>query len=783
MVTRNRLLGRKIRRDLRRRPAQAAAIAVTVMLGVLLFVASYDSFRNLSASYAQTYTRLHFADATADGGDPSALAAAVRTAPGVERVSVRTQADVPMTVAGAKLIGRITGLPADPGSGVDTVALDSGRMPDPAQPNDVVVEHHTAATFGISPGARLRIFDGNAWTEVTVVGIVRSPEYLWPARSRQEVLVDPHSFAIVFAPQTQATRLSGQAGPNQTVVEMRSTASSSDLDRVVDRLRGAGAVDVTTRAEQPSNAALHEDLAGFSEIAVGFPLLFLLAAGIAEYVLLTRLVRAERPVIGTLLAMGARRTALVRHYLGYGVVVAGLGAVLGVVLGAVLTAVITAAYTKAIGIPDTVVSHRISTAAIGLILGVLAGALAALVPALSAARVAPAKAMRGDGDRPVRPGMLARWSARWTALPTVPRMALRSLGRDPRRTLATMVGTILALVLVLASVGMATSMRRAADVQFGQVTREDADIVTTPGTGDLADRLRQVPSVTDVEPQLTTTITVRGNGTSYTTTLTGLRTDTTMHGFRTVAGPPGLPGDGVVAGEQLATRLGVRVGDMITATAAFGTPRQVRLVALVDEPLGTTLYAALPTARQMAPNALSGYLIRFGEGADREAVRVAVTGLSGVVAYSDTHALQAQFDQFLNLFWVFIGVMVVLGAALAFTVIYVTMTVNLTERTIELATLRAAGAPNRRLTAVLATENLTATACAVPIGLAGGIAVAWLFLRSFDSDMFSLHLALDSGGVVLAVLAVLAAAALSQLPALRFLRRIDIARVVRERAL
>ncbi len=92
--------------------------------------------------------------------------------------------------------------------------------------------------------------------------------------------------------------------------------------------------------------------------------------------------------------------------------------------------------------------------------------------------------------------------------------------------------------------------------------------------------------------------------------------------------------------------------------------------------------------------------------------------------------------------------MLTLGAVLAFTVIYITMTVNLTERTTELATLQAAGVPNRRLAAAPATENLTATLLAVPLRLAAGIAVGWTFL-----------------------------------PTLRFLRRIDIARVTRERAL
>ncbi|WP_245721367.1 ABC transporter permease, partial [Nocardia pseudovaccinii] len=378
----NRVLATKILRDLRRRTTQVAAVAVTVLLGVLLFVATYDSFRNLETSYQQTYARLHFADFTATGGNPARIADALRGAPGVARVAVRTQADTAMSIGGTKLLGRIVGLTGP--AGVNEISLAAGRLPDPAHPDEVVVEHHAAQTFGLHVGSQVRTFDGTSWHTVTVSGIAWSSEYLWPARSRQEVLGDPHGFAVVFAPQPEVTRLSGRAGPDQTLVEMNSGATASERDQVTRLLRDAGALDVQTRADQPSNAALHEDLSGFSELAVAFPALFLVAAGVAEYVLITRLVLAERPIIGTLLAMGARRRTVVGHYVGYGLGMVLAGTVFGVLGGFLATSAVTAAYTEAVGIPDTVVEHRASTAIVAVLLGLLTGVAAGLAPAVAA---------------------------------------------------------------------------------------------------------------------------------------------------------------------------------------------------------------------------------------------------------------------------------------------------------------------------------------------------------------------------------------------------------------
>lgn len=776
-----RALQKKALRDLRRRLPQAAAIGVTVMLGVLLYVVSYDSFRNVQASYDRTYVRTHFADLTVTGGDPDTIAAAVGKSGGVERVDTRTQVDQPMMIGATKLVGRVVGMPRVSGTEINEIDVIAGGLPDPARDDQVVVERHTARTFGLAPGGHVQVFDGTRWHDVTIAGVAQSPEYLWPARNRQDVLGDPHAFAVIFAPELLARTLSARSTPNQTLVEMTSAATQSDRDRVTRLIRSAGAVDIEDRGDQPSNAALHENFNGFRVMAIGFPALFLTAAAIAEYVLLTRLIRTERPIVGALLALGARRGAVVRHYVWYGAVVAAIGALAGILAAVAATYAYTKVYASLLSLPDTVIEHRIPTAVIGFALGLTTGVIGGLAPAIGAARTSPAQAMRGD-DHPVGTGLLARLSTRWTLLPVAARMALRSLTRSRRRTVATMVGGVLALVLILASAGMLTSVRAMLAIEFGDVQRQDATVLVAAGANDVGAQLQSLPGVAIVEPATIARVTVAANGHAYPTTLTGLEPATVMHGFRTADGTGRmLPADGVLAGAALADKLGVRIGDEMTVIPATASAGHVRLAGLLDEPLGTALYATNAAARSITNGGPNGYLLRFGNDVDRDRVRVAASGLTGVVAYTDTHAVENQLDSFLVIFWVFAGAMLMLGALLAFTVIYVTMSVNLAERTSELATLRAAGAPVRRLTAALAIENIAATLLAVPIGLAAGVAAGWLFLRSFNNDLFSLHLSIGPMALILATVAVTAAAAFSQLPAARLIKRIDVARVVRER--
>ena len=772
----------KTRRDLRRRLAQFAAVGLTVFLGVLLFVATYAAYRNLDTSYQRTYQRLSFADLTATGGDPDRVAAAVRSSDGVAAVATRTRAQLPVVIGGDKLLGQVIGAPVDRPAAVDRVDVIAGDRLSAADPDGVLVEQHTAKTFDLVPGDGLRVFDGSGWRALTVRGVVDSPEYLYPASNRQNVLGDPHSFAAVFAPEQTVQTLAGTAATRQTLVRLRDPGAAA---QVTDQLRAAGATAVQAQADQASNAVLQQDLTGYSELSVAFPALFLTAAAIAAYVLITRLVLAERRVIATFLAAGVSRATVVRHYLGHGVITGTVAAVLGVVAGTFATAAVTDAYTTGLGIPDTVVRQHPFVALLGVLFGLVVGLVGGAAPALATSRVAPAEAMRGGSGTQRPPGRLGLALSRTHRLPVSWRLALRELTRSRRRTVATMAGTVLSLILVLVSAGMITSMKSMLDVQFTQIQRADVTVTAEPSATGLPAALSAVAGVAAVEPTTTTSVTAVAGDRSYATSLTGFRADTAMHGFRGTDGRfRDLPTDGVLAGSALADRLDVAVGDTITVAGAGAESHPVRLAGLLDEPIGTALYGTVDTVAEVTGTTPNGYLLRLGPGdVDRDRVRADVSGLPGVVAYTDGHALYEQVQKYLGLFWIFVGIMLVLGAILALTVIYVTMTVNIAERTTELATLRAAGVRTSRIAGLLATENVAAVLLAVPLGLAAGALAAWAALRAFHSDLFSIQLKLGWPTLLAAGLAVVAASLVSQLPAVRAVRRLDIARVVRERAL
>lgn len=677
-----RLLRVKRRRDLRRQRAQFGAVIATLFIGVALFGATSDAYRNLNASYRTLYADLRFADLTVTGGPVREIARRAEAAGAL--ASIRAVTDVPFEVDGSKLLGRVVGMPSDAQPLVDRVQVLSGTYLSPSRERGVLVEQHMASHFHLAPGDALRILGPGGWTTVEVVGIAASPEYLWPARSRQEVLVPPGDFGVLFVPEALAQQLSPSSAADQVAVYGAGPGLVSELSRVA---RSGGSLDVVPRSEQPSNAALQEDVSGFGELAVLFPILFLAAAAMAAFVLLSRLVRSQRAEIGTLTANGFGRRTIFRSYLGYGIWAGLVGGVLGAVGGVALGAWITHLYTSAISVPITVIRFSWGTPLVGIAIAVLAAVLAAAAPARAAASITPAEAMRGTtpattGGRSV----IERLVPPARALPGRWKLALRNIGRSRRRTISTLVGVVLSLVLVLVSWGMLDTTSILLSRQFDTVQRQDAQLYFAggPATASELSAARAVPGVAAAEPAAELPVSISDAGRSYATTLLALPQDTTMHTFLLEGGGTGhLSGTGLLVGKALSGLIGVSSGDLVTvASPALPGPIRLAISGFLDEPLGTFAYVSLPGLEQaVGTNALANTaLLRFAPGADRSEVLNRLQAMSEVSVVVDSRGLASSASSLMGLFYVFVGVMLLFGGLMSFALMFNTMSANISER-------------------------------------------------------------------------------------------------------
>jgi putative ABC transport system permease protein len=271
----------------------------------------------------------------------------------------------------------------------------------------------------------------------------------------------------------------------------------------------------------------------------------------------------------------------------------------------------------------------------------------------------------------------------------------------------------------------------------------------------------------------------------YDTALRVLPANTTMHLFRSTGGEwLDLPGGGLLVGQGVRDLLDLREGEAVTITGPeFGTGIEVPVAGFVDEPLGTLVYASREAAEaRLGTLPVTSALVRYEPGADPTDVRNALTGMVGVAAFEDAKAVYQTVRDFMVLFYGFVGIMLLFGGAMAFALIFNAMTVNISERSREVATLLAVGVRRRTISHLITGENLLVALAGIPVGLVVGHWVSALAMASFESDLFSFDLYIRPTTYLFAALAIVVVALISEWPGLRALRRIDIPRIVKERS-
>jgi putative ABC transport system permease protein len=776
------VLARKLRRDVWRQRAQFGAVVVVVAIGIAVFVAANDAYRNLKDSFATAYSTQRLPDVVLSGPNADVVVNETARLPGAPYVTERIQQDSGARIADHTLLSRVVSIPDRGQPQVAKLAVRQGRLP---RSGEVLVEQHLADHFNLKPGSTIELFGPGGWQPVVVSGSGLATEYFWPARSQQEVMTSAEQFGVVFAPETFATTLM-TAPEHQVALYARDRSQASALVAAATALARDHGLVVQARKDQPSFVALDQDVQTFGQFANLLPLLFLVAAVLGAFILLSRLVSAQRAVIGTLAANGIAPRTLRRHYLGYGLVAGAAAALPGVALGVVLGRWLTTMYTDALGLPLHVTSLQVTTMVLAAAAGIAATALAAWGPARAAARTTPAEAMRvapaGRGAR----SLLERIVPPVHHLPARWRMVVRGLGRNRRRATFTVVGVALSLSLVLVFAGLRDTVANVLDLQYGTVDRSDGQLYATPGrTTELVTAARRDPAVAVAEPFARVEAALTYRSKRFDTILIGLPPQTTMHHFVEPGGPTvTLPASGVLLGRGLGNLLSIRAGDKVTITAADGTRLTERARGFVDEPLTAVAYTSLEHLNQAVGRSMdSGALIKLRPGVNRDAATHRLGQLPGAAAYFDNAALEATLRDAFQIMDVLVGVMLLFAIVMAIALLYNAMSANLAERSVELGTLNAAGMSRGILGRLVATENLLLTVIGIPIGLVAGIGIARWFMSNYENLGYRWELRMRPSTIVLVVLAVFAASLVAQWSTWRALKRINVATIVRERAL
>ncbi|MEZ5352165.1 MAG: FtsX-like permease family protein [Bryobacteraceae bacterium] len=784
----------KVFRDAARNAGQVAAVAAVIAVGVATFVTMRTSYHALVRSQAAYYTQYRFADVFANlRRAPDSLAARIVAIPGVSAIETRLVYSITLDVPGLPepASGRLISLPTAFSSAVEPrlnrVYIRSGRAPHPGARNEVLASEAFAAANDLHPGDSIHGILNGRWTRFLIAGIAISPEYVYELQGAA-FFPDNRRFGVFWMPRDSVAAAFGMTGAfNDLSLRLAPGANQEEvisrLDRILTRYGSPGAYG---REDQLSHRFLSDEIRQDRVTGTVVPPIFLAIAAFLTHIVLTRLVARQRDAIATLKAFGYSNAAISTHYVLFALLPAGLGSAAGVALGAWGGHALSRLYSDFFRFPHLDYRLDPNIVAVGVVIALVSAVAGAWLAVSSILRLQPAEAMRPPTPPAFHTGILERTGIA-AALPLTARFVIRNLARHPLKAGVTVIGISLAIAILLVGRYFYDSLSYLTHVQFAVVERQSAT-VTFPEirSPSVVSSLANLPGVLRVEPFRFVPVRLRSGHRSYRTAIQGIPPSPRLHLLiDSNLRPVSLPPQGLVMNGTLARILRVRPGDRVTVEVLEGTRpvRSIRVAALVDELIGTNVYAQLPALHRMlgeAP-AYSGAWL----DADPVLSSSLYSRLKAMPLIDGVNIREAMIESFektiADSLLISVGILSVFAAVIAFSIVYNSVRIALSERSHELASLRVLGFTRREVAVILLGEHLFLSACAIPAGLAVGHLFCAALAKSLETELYRLPVVLSTRSYVYSLGIVAIATLFSTILVARGVWRLDLIQALKTR--
>jgi putative ABC transport system permease protein len=574
---------------------------------------------------------------------------------------------------------------------------------------------------------------------------------------------------------------------NDVALTLARGANGEDvIDRLNELLKPYGGTGAFARKDQLSHRFLSEELKQQETIATLFPLIFLGVAAFLLNVVVSRLISLEREQIAGLKAFGYSDLAVGLHYAKLVLLIVLIGVVGGIGLGVLLGKGMSNIYREFYSLPYMIYVLRPGVIAAAALISIAVALLGTLHAVRTAARLPPAQAMRPEPPPVYRATVVERLGLqRWFSQPT--RMVLRHIERRPLKSLLTTLGIAMACGIMMIGGFQEGAIDYMVGVQFGMSQRGDLTATyTEPTSARSLYSLRSLQGVVHAEGFRSVPARLRFGHRSYRTALEGIEPDgSLMRLLDTDLAAIELPPDGVVLTDYLAELLHIRPGDVLTVEVLEGQrpTLQVPVVATAEQYLGVSAYMQRSALNRLLRegDAVSGAYLAVDERYRKEvyAELKEMPRIAGVVEHAS--AIRAFYDTLAQSVLFFTFVATLLGATIAFGVVYNSMRIGLSERNRELASLRVLGFERGEVAYILLGELALLTLAAIPLGLLIGYGLCAFLAFRFDTDLYRIPLVLHRDVYALAALVVVLSAGVSGLMIWRNLGRLDMVAVLKSK--
>ena len=476
---------------------------------------------------------------------------------------------------------------------------------------------------------------------------------------------------------------------------------------------------------------LKEDVEKVTLIARILPLFFVLIAVLMSLNTMTRMIEEERGELGIFLSLGYGRGRILWMYLLYVLIASIIGVVSGFFVGcSLIPRIVYTCYQANYILPALQIHYDMAVFLLMLLCALGSMMTVTTIVCTKELKCVPAALLRPAPPKKGQTILLEHISPIWKRLSFIWKVTIRNMFRYKKRVLMTIIGISGCTAILLTGFGIRDSIDGVAQLQYGEIFHYDSLILLEEEQAGWQEELQTVLEENHVEDPLLLkqmTFSCESDGTtvvdSYLIVPQNEELFSRYFSLRSLQNHEAieLPENSVVITQKLADLLSLQLGDFFSIHDTEGNVYKLQVGAIAENYIMHYIYMQPELYKQI-----------WGEQITYNAIAATYHGDSGELSTTLLEQDIASYISFtedgLETFNKLIGslnqiILLIIAAAslLALIVLYNLVTINISERRREIATLKVLGFFNREVNAYIYRETFLLTLLSIAVGLGLGV--------------------------------------------------------------
>lgn len=459
-------------------------------------------------------------------------------------------------------------------------------------------------------------------------------------------------------------------------------------------------------------------------IANVIPLFFILIVVLMTSNTMARMITEERSEMGTLLSLGYNNKKIINNYLLYVLSATILGSVIGYFIGTIfLPQLVYNCFS--VNFPNIRYQLRISLLLISILVSCLLMVLVTIYSCKKELKQKPAYLLRPIAPQSGKKIFLEKINFIWSRLSFSSKITIRNISRYKNRGIMTLVGTAGCTFLIMIGFALKDSINSIGDKQYAELFKYDNLMILKDNINKIPDKLskkldglvdntfllNQSPyKVVDSDNRLDIYMIVPESTDEIFYNYFTLKENNSANNLK-------LNDDGVIITPKIQKRFNIAIGDTITIESLDNKIHKVKVSGIAENYVSNYIYMSKDLYKNIFEEDVSYNVIVSKNIESKDEIAKKILELSEILSINFSDDLLKTANEAVQGLNNIVILLVIISSLLAFTVLYNLTSINISERTREIATLKVLGFKDSESNEYIYRETLITVIVGIIVGL------------------------------------------------------------------